>query len=128
MTLMCFMQQAFKGTEVWHLMCSLPLLWFDITRTNTHSKRRGETHPYKYILIPPVICSQQLSVLHSMNNSLISKVFSLNAFFFSMSGHAHKKTVASTYRKLWKLSVRKKSTSSQTSLRTFYIASSNYLR
>ena len=26
------------------------------------------TYPYKYILTPPVLCSQQLPVLHLMNN------------------------------------------------------------
>ena len=33
------------------------------------------TNPYKYILTPPVLCSQQLSVLHSMSNLLISKTY-----------------------------------------------------
>ena len=53
---------------------SLLVLWFDITLTNTHSTHRGQTHTYKYILTPPVMCSQQLSILKWMNNLLISKI------------------------------------------------------
>ena len=33
------------------------------------------TYPYKYILTPPVLCSYQMSVLYSMNNLLISKIY-----------------------------------------------------
>ena len=47
------------------------------THTDTHTTHAGAnrlTHPYKYISTPPVICSQQLPVLHCMINSLISKM------------------------------------------------------
>ena len=43
------------------------------TQTHKHTARTGAnrlTHPYN-ILTPPVLCSQQLSVLHWMNNSII---------------------------------------------------------
>ena len=32
------------------------------------------TQPCKYIVMPPVLCSQHMSVLYWMNNSLISKI------------------------------------------------------
>ena len=32
------------------------------------------THPHEYILTPPVMCLQQLPVLHWMNNLLTSKI------------------------------------------------------
>ena len=53
---------------------SLLVLWFDITLTNTHSTHSGQTQPYRYILTPTVMCSQQLSILKWMNNLLISKI------------------------------------------------------
>ena len=43
--------------------------WFDITHTQTHtvhSWARRLTHPYKYIFTPPIMCSQQLPLLHWM--------------------------------------------------------------
>ena len=29
-----------------------------------HTQGPAQTHPYKYVFIPPVICSQQLHFLH----------------------------------------------------------------
>ena len=44
------------------------------THTHTaHSEASRLTHQYKYIFRPPAGCSQQLSFLHWMDNSLISK-------------------------------------------------------
>ena len=65
------------------------VLWLDVTHTNTdthtktHSTLRASrfTHPYKYIFTPPVMCSQQLSLLHWMDNSLISKNYFPCLFF-----------------------------------------------
>ena len=45
----------------------LLVIWFDITNTQTHKAHLGAsrlTHPYKYIFTPPVLCSQQLPLLH----------------------------------------------------------------
>ena len=51
----------------------LQVLWFNLTQTHmqthtdkdtAHSGASRLTHPYKYIFTPPVICSQQLSLLH----------------------------------------------------------------
>ena len=56
----------------------LEYFWSDITHMQTHtthSESNRLTQPYKYILTPPAMCSQQLSVLHWMNNSLISKIY-----------------------------------------------------
>ena len=54
------------------------LIWYH-THTKTPTVHIGAyrlTHPHKYILTPPVMCSQQLSALyHRMNNSLISKMY-----------------------------------------------------
>ena len=73
----------------------LLVLWLDITHTNTdthtktHSTLRASrfTHPYKYIFTPPVMCSQQLSSLHWMDNSLISKNHFPWCLFFSTIIH-----------------------------------------
>ena len=64
-------------TEVQRMMCFLLVLWYH-THTNKDTGRTRTnrlTHPCKYMLIPSVICSQQLSVLHWMNNLLIQKIF-----------------------------------------------------
>ena len=48
-----------------------------ISHTQRHTAHIGAnrlTHPYKYILKPPVMCSQQVSALHGINNMLISKI------------------------------------------------------
>ena len=73
----CFVQQGIKLTEVWHWWDGFLLVpWFDIVHTNKqHTRADRLTHPYKYILTPPVMCSQQLSVLHWMNNLLILKFY-----------------------------------------------------
>ena len=59
---------------------------FDITHTNTHkhtaySEASRLTHPYKYIFLPSVMCSMQLSLLHWMNNSLEFKNLLSTMFF-----------------------------------------------
>ena len=46
------------------------LIWYH-TQKQTHNTHWDQ---HKYILTPPVMCSQQLSVLHWINNSLISKI------------------------------------------------------
>ena len=48
--------------EVYHMTCFFPttLIWYHTSHTGVNRL----THPYKYILASPVICSQQLSVLH----------------------------------------------------------------
>ena len=56
----------------------LPVLWFDITLTKrhtTHSGTTGMTQPNKNIFTRSVMCSQQLPLLHWMNNSLKSKIY-----------------------------------------------------
>ena len=49
----------------------------DITHKQRHTLHTGANrliHPCKYILTPPVRCSQQLSVLNWISNLLISKI------------------------------------------------------
>ena len=76
--LLCFVQQgvSLPRSNTW---CGfLQVLWFDITykkRHTTHSGANRLTHPNKYILTSPVMCWQQLSVLHWMNNLLMSRIF-----------------------------------------------------
>ena len=71
----CFMHQdlSLLSSNTWHVLVP----WFDIThrqtRNTTHTGGNRLTHTYKYI--PTIMCSQQLSVLHFMNNSLISKFY-----------------------------------------------------
>ena len=59
------------------------------THTHIHTQRHTAhpgasrlTHPYKYIFIPTVMCSQQLSLLHWMKKSLVSKIFLPQSFLF----------------------------------------------
>ena len=40
-----------------------------------HTQGPRLTQPYKYILIPSAMCSQQLSILHWINNLLISQIY-----------------------------------------------------
>ena len=54
------------------LPCVLCNKALTLLRSNTW---RGPTHPYKYILTPPVMCSQQLSVSHWISDSLITKIY-----------------------------------------------------
>ena len=44
-------------------------------RLPAHKGANRLTHPYEYILTLPVMYSQHLSVLHWMNNLLISKYY-----------------------------------------------------
>ena len=84
----CFMQQGIKFTKVWDVMCffSNTLIWCNTpthphchahTQTETHTKHdpRDWINHTKYILMPSVMCSQQLSVLHWMNNLETSKIY-----------------------------------------------------
>ena len=45
------------------------------------------TDPYEYICTPPVMCSQQLSLLYLINNSLISTIYFPQRIFFSKIIH-----------------------------------------
>ena len=70
----------------------LLVLSFDITQTHKqgHTPLSGTNrmaHPYKYILTPSVISSQQLCVLYWMNNSLISKIYFLQCLCFLKITH-----------------------------------------
>ena len=51
-------------------------------RHTDHSGASRLTHPYKYMFTPPIMCSQQLSLFHWMNNSLTSKIYSPQCLFF----------------------------------------------
>ena len=62
---MCFMKQGIKFTEgltrmTWFLL----VLLFDITRTNTQNIQGPIDDTHECILIPTVMCSKQLPVLH----------------------------------------------------------------
>ena len=70
----------------------LLVLSFDITQTHKqgHTPLSGTNrmaHPYKYILTPSVISSQQLYVLYLMNNSQISKIYFLQCLCFLKITH-----------------------------------------
>ena len=63
------------------------VIWYHThkQRHTAHSGANRLTYPYKYILISPFMCSQLLSVLHWINNLLISKIYfteSQNVFGF----------------------------------------------
>ena len=73
----CFTQQDIKFTEVWHIMRFFAgsLIWYHThkQRHTTHTRVKRLTHPYKYILTPPVMCSQQLLVFHWIYNCWYQK-------------------------------------------------------
>ena len=80
----------------WDLTCNVVFCWywFDITNTRTQTQRyttlkgqKNDTQPYKYLFTPPVTCSQQLSLLHWMNNSLILNNNFPHGLFFSRIIH-----------------------------------------
>ena len=57
-------RQGLLRSDTWGILL---VLWFDITQIQNHTAHSGAnrlTHSYKYILTPPVMCSQQLSALH----------------------------------------------------------------
>ena len=61
-----------------HMTCffAIILTWYhtNTRRLTAHTGANRMTYPYKYILTPPILCSEQLSVLHSMNKLLTSKI------------------------------------------------------
>ena len=67
----------------------LLVLWFNITHT-THSRASRVTHSYKYIFTRTVMYSQQLPLLHWMNNSLMSKIYFPESLFCSKTIHLQK--------------------------------------
>ena len=96
----CCVFYATRHDVYWDLTyCSfLQIPWFDITHTNTYMQRHT-THSVaniltyqhiKYISTSHVMCSQQLYVLYSMNNSLISKSYFPQCPFFSKITHVQK--------------------------------------
>ena len=78
-----------KSTEVWHMMWLFAgtLIWYHThTHTHTHTAHSGVSRmidPYKYIFKPTVTCSQQLSLLQWMKNSMTSNIFFPYCLFFS---------------------------------------------
>ena len=62
---------SFAGTLIWYHKQHKhkPREW-----QTSYSGTSRPTHPYKYIFTPPVMCSHQYSLLHGMNNSLMSKI------------------------------------------------------
>ena len=66
----------------------LPSLWFDTKSTDKHTEStQGPIylHTHKYILAPPVMCTQKLPVLQWMNNILTQRLMlqrSTTSFLF----------------------------------------------
>ena len=84
MHVLCNKVSSLLRSDTWYSF--LLVLWFDITHTNkhkhtqrhtTHSGASRPTLPSKYIFTPTVMCSQQLSLSHWMNNSF-AKVISVD--------------------------------------------------
>ena len=72
----------------WGLTHGVVLCWYSHTQTHTaHLGASTLTYPYKYIFPPHVMCSQQLALLYWINNSLTSKIYFLQGFFFSKNIH-----------------------------------------
>ena len=80
-TLQCvFMQHGvslMRSSNTWHGFL-LYLISHTHTQTktqNTHTRVTRLRHPCKYILTPPVMCSQHLSVSQWINNLLVPKIY-----------------------------------------------------
>ena len=94
MRFLCNKASSLLMSDTW---CGFSLpLWFDITHANNHKHtQRHITHsggsrpiyPFKHIFTPTVMCSQHLSLLYWMNNSLISKMYFPQCLFFSKIIH-----------------------------------------
>ena len=84
---MCFMQKRTKFTVGLTQMEKLLLaFWFDHMhkQTNTHHIQTGIYRlTHKDIITSSVICTQQLSVLHWINHSLISKMYTWDQQYIS---------------------------------------------
>ena len=72
----CFMQQGVSSLRpnIWRgFLLVLDLKSYE-QRNTAQTGANRMTDAYKHIWTPPVLCSQQLSVLDSMNNLLTSKL------------------------------------------------------
>ena len=72
----------FASTLIWYYMHK--------HRHTAHSGTSRLTHACKYIFTPLLMCSLQLSLLHWMNNSLISKIDFRQCLFCSKIIHLQK--------------------------------------
>ena len=85
---MCFMQQGVKFTEVWHMwFFAGALIWYHTHKDTQHTRASRPTHPYKYIFAPSVMCLQQPTLLHLMDNLMISKNYFPRCYFFLIIIH-----------------------------------------
>ena len=75
-----------RFTEVQHItwFFASTLIWCHTNkqRHTAHTGTNRMTYAYKYILTPPVFCSQHLYVLHSMNNQKLTLQSSLISWLF----------------------------------------------
>lgn len=94
----CDEMHIVKFTVVWHIIwflagTDLKLHKHIYTHIHIHMSHSGTnklSHPHKHIVIPHVMCLQQLSVLHWINNLLGSKInFPQYFFFFFFFGIIH---------------------------------------
>ena len=76
--------------ETWCSFCWYADLISHTQTGTTHLGASRPTHSCKYIFTPTVTCSQQLSLLHWMNNSLTSKIHFPQCLFFSKIIHLPK--------------------------------------
>ena len=85
-----YMVYATRRNIYWGLAHNVVFCWYsDLishTHTHTHTHKNTQhtqtnrlTHPYKYILTPSAMCSQQLSVLHWI---IPSKIYFSMSFLF----------------------------------------------
>ena len=75
---MCFAtrHQVYWRYDTDDMVSASTLIWYHAHWQTYigHTGTNRMTHIYKYILTPPVLCTQQLPVLHWMNNLLIQMV------------------------------------------------------
>ena len=85
--------QKYKEGGLMHnvVLCSEFIHTYTHTHTHTHTHTCKDTaqtearrlrHPHKYIFTTLVMCSQQLSLLHWINNWLISKIYFTDVLSF----------------------------------------------
>ena len=86
----CF-TQGVKFTDVWHIkryFSGTLILYHTHKYTQKHTEQSGPnrlTQPHKHILKPPAMRSQQISVLHWINNSHIKNLLSTMSIFKNYS-------------------------------------------
>ena len=84
MCVLCNKASSLLRSDTWFFAGAL--IWYHTHKDTQHTRASRLTHPYKYIFAPFVICLQQPTLLHLMDNLMISKYFP-GCYFFLIIIH-----------------------------------------